>query len=159
VRRAKNHSVISLPAMARRGVSSCAIGLVLLAILPQLVATNMTTAVRLLQGAAVCLAFTSATVVNSLTAYASLQCDESVDKDTGKPTAEHPQLAKGKALGQFRSSGQLGRALGPLLGRSPCTNHQEYSNVQQQPVLLIGRSGHLSLTLSAQQQCCHCPSV
>jgi MFS family permease len=130
VRRAKNHSVISLPAMARRGVSSCAIGLVLLAILPQLVATNMTTAVRLLQGAAVCLAFTSATVVNSLTAYASLQCDESVDKDTGKPTAEHPRLAKGKALGQFRSSGQLGRALGPLLGRSPCTNHQEYSNVQ-----------------------------
>ena len=28
------------------------------------------------------------------------------------------QLAKGKALGQFRSSGQLGRAIGPLLGKS-----------------------------------------
>jgi hypothetical protein len=117
VRRMKSHSMISLPSMARRGVFSCAIGLVLLAILPQLVANHMTTAVRLLQGAAVCLAFTSATVVNSLTSYASLQCDESVDKDTGKPTTEHPQLAKGKALGQFRSSGQLGRALGPLLGR------------------------------------------
>jgi hypothetical protein len=117
VRRMKSHSMISLPSMARRGVSSCAIGLVLLAILPQLVANHMTTAVRLLQGAAVCLAFTSATVVNSLTSYASLQCDESVDNDTGKPTTEHSQLAKGKALGQFRSSGQLGRALGPLLGR------------------------------------------
>lgn len=102
--------------MARRGVSSCAIGLVLLAILPQLVANNTTAAVRLLQGAAICLAFTSATVVNSLTSYASLQCDEGVDKDSGKPTTEHPQLAKGKALGHFRSSGQLGRAIGPLLG-------------------------------------------
>jgi hypothetical protein len=102
--------------LARRGVTSCAFGLVLLAILPQLVASNTTAAVRLLQGAAVCLAFTSATVVNSLTSYASLQCDEGVDSDTGKPTAEHPQLAKGKALGQFRSSGQLGRAIGPLLG-------------------------------------------
>jgi len=64
----------------------------------------------------VCMAFTSATVVNSLTAFASLQCDEGVfDKDTGKPMEAHPQLAKGKALGQFRSSGQLGRAIGPLL--------------------------------------------
>ncbi|KAJ7684064.1 major facilitator superfamily domain-containing protein [Mycena rosella] len=80
--------------MARRGVSSCAGGL----------------------AAAVCMAFTSATVVNSLTAFASLQCDEgAVDPITGKPTEEHPQLAKGKALGQFRSSGQLGRAIGPLL--------------------------------------------
>jgi len=115
VRRAKGNIVMGLPVMARRGVSSCAIGLVMLAILPQLVANNTTAAVRLLQGAAVCLAFTSATVVNSLTSYASLQCDEGVHQDTGKPSAEHPQLAKGKALGQFRSSGQLGRALGPLL--------------------------------------------
>jgi len=61
------------------------------------------------------LAFTSATVVTSLTSYSSLQCDEGVDKETGKPIAEHPELAKGKALGHFRSSGQLGRAIGPLL--------------------------------------------
>lgn len=104
--------------MARRGAFSCALGLILLAILPHLVAENTAAAVWLLQGAAVCLAFTSATVVNSLTSYASIQCDEGVDKDTGKPIAEHPQLAKGKALGRFRSSGQLGRAIGPLLGRS-----------------------------------------
>ncbi|KAG6856337.1 hypothetical protein H0H87_005455 [Tephrocybe sp. NHM501043] len=73
-------------------------------------------AMKLLQGGAVCLAFTSATVVNSLTAFASLQCDEGgFDDVTGKPREEHPQLTKGKALGQFRSSGQLGRAIGPLL--------------------------------------------
>jgi hypothetical protein len=103
--------------MARRGVSSCAIGLFLLALMPRFVSTNITLAMKLLQGAAVCMAFTSATVVNSLTAFASLQCDEGVlDQDTGKPMEEHPQLAKGKALGQFRSSGQLGRAIGPLLG-------------------------------------------
>ena len=65
------------------------------------------------------MAFTSATVVNSLTAFASLQCDEGgFDVVTGKIIKEHPQLAKGKALGEFRSSGQLGRALGPLLGPS-----------------------------------------
>lgn len=104
--------------MARNGVSSCALGLVLLAILPQFALSNVTLAVRLLQAAAVCMAFTSATVVNSLTAFASLQCDEGIDKDTGKPITEHPQLAKGKALGQFRSSGQLGRAIGPILGAS-----------------------------------------
>ncbi|KAJ7179022.1 major facilitator superfamily domain-containing protein [Mycena filopes] len=102
--------------MARRGVSSCAVGLVLLALLPQFATTQPTVALRLLQAAAVCMAFTSATVVNSLTAFASLQCDEGgVDPITGKPTKEHSQLAKGKALGQFRSSGQLGRAIGPLL--------------------------------------------
>lgn len=104
--------------MARNGVFSCAVGLVLLAIVPNLVATNLAIAVKLLQAAAVCLAFTSATVVNSLTAYASLQCDETFDANTGKPDETHPDLAKGKALGGFRSSGQLGRAIGPLLGTS-----------------------------------------
>ncbi|KAJ7068387.1 major facilitator superfamily domain-containing protein [Mycena amicta] len=113
VRRAT--SKIGEGVMARRGVSSCAGGLVLLALLPNFTLSHPTLALRLLQGAAVCMAFTSATVVNSLTAFASLQCDDtSVDPITGKPK-EHSQLAKGKALGQFRSSGQLGRALGPLL--------------------------------------------
>ncbi|KAF9055447.1 MFS general substrate transporter [Hymenopellis radicata] len=102
--------------MARRGVHSCAVGLVLLAILPHFVTSKPVLALRLLQAAAVCMAFTSATVVNSLTAFASLQCDEPMfDPVTGKTTKEHPQLTKGKALGKFRSSGQLGRAIGPLL--------------------------------------------
>lgn len=80
------------------------------------------------------MAFTSATVVNSLTAFASLQCDEGVfDEVTGKPVEEHPQLAKGKALGQFRSSGQLGRAIGPLLGmfNFRCTELLTYFMVQR----------------------------
>ena len=104
--------------MARRGVSSCVAGLVLLSIVPLLSTSRTAVAVRLLQAAAVCMAFTSGTVVNALTAFASLQCDDNVDKDTGKVTEEHPELAKGKALGRFRSSGQLGRAIGPLLGTS-----------------------------------------
>lgn len=103
--------------MARRGVHACAFGLVLLALLPHFVTSRPTLALRLLQGAAVCMAFTSSTVVNSLTAFASLQCDEpAFDPVTGKTVKEHPQLAKGKALGNFRSAGQLGRAIGPLLG-------------------------------------------
>ena len=102
--------------MARRGVLSCAIGLILLAVLPQLVSSRTTLAIRVLYTAAICLGFTSATVVNALTAHASLQCDESIDEVTGKPLVTDPELAKGKALGKFRSSGQLGRAIGPLLG-------------------------------------------
>jgi len=102
--------------MAKRGVSSCAVGLVLLALLPIYVNKNMAVAMRLLQAAAICMAFTSATVVNSLTAFASLQCDEPrVDDISGKPIEEHPDLVKGKALGNFRSAGQLGRAIGPIL--------------------------------------------
>ena len=110
--------------MARRGTSSCALGLVALALVPHFVLSRPDLAVRLLQAAAVCMAFTSATVVNSLTALASLQCDEalpdfSVGSDNGKPIKDifrRPELAKGQALGRFRSSGQLGRAIGPLLG-------------------------------------------
>jgi len=101
--------------MARDGVSSCAMGLVALALLPRFTSTQPNIAFRLLQIGAVCLAFTSATVVNSLTAHAALQCDEGVDPDSGKPIEGPSELAKGKALGNFRSSGQLGRAIGPLL--------------------------------------------
>jgi len=70
------------------------------------------------------MAFTSATVVNALTAHASLQCDDAPEDeaaaagvDGGKPlkAIQRPELAKGQALGCFRSSGQLGRAIGPLL--------------------------------------------
>lgn len=102
--------------MVKRGVSSCAVALVLLALLPSYANSNTAVAMKLLQMAAVCMAFTSATVVNSLTAFASLQCDEpSIDEISGKPIKEHPDLAKGKALGRFRSAGQLGRAIGPIM--------------------------------------------
>jgi MFS family permease len=102
--------------MARRGVISCAVGLVMLSMVPHFTLKRSATAVSLLQMAAICLAFTSATVVSSLTSFASLQCDEVVDQVTGKPVQAHPQLSKGVALGVFRSAGQLGRAIGPLLG-------------------------------------------
>lgn len=95
--------------MARRGVISCAISFILISSLPYL---QYHTASRVIYAAAVFLAFTSATVVSSLTSLASLQCDDEVSNDGASP------LAKGRALGQFRSSGQLGRAIGPLLGMS-----------------------------------------
>ncbi|KAG6378687.1 major facilitator superfamily domain-containing protein [Boletus reticuloceps] len=101
--------------MARRGVISCAAGLVLLSMVPHFALKGSAIAVRPLQMAAICLAFTSATVVSSLTSFASLQCDDAVDQITGKPVQTHPQLSKGVALGVFRSAGQLGRAIGPLL--------------------------------------------
>ncbi|KAG2116078.1 major facilitator superfamily domain-containing protein [Suillus discolor] len=130
--------------MAQRGVSSCALGLVFLTILPHFVSTQPKIAVGLLRAAAVCLAFTSATVVSSLTAHASLQCDEGFDKDTGKPAAVYPELAKGKALGEFRSSGQLGRAIGPLLA---CASYWTFG-----PSVTYGVSAMAMLTLSASMK-------
>jgi len=127
--------------MARRGVSSCAIALILLALLPNYVQTRPSFALKLLQAAAVCMAFTSATVVNSLTAFASLRCDEGhVDEVTGKIVEEHPLLAKGIALGNFRSAGQLGRALGPLLA---CASYWTFG-----PSITYGISANAMITLS-----------
>ena len=114
--------------MARRGVISCAISFLLLATLPSV---DATWAPRVIYIAAAFLAFTSATVVSSLTALASLQCDDDASASEGSA------LAKGKALGQFRSSGQLGRAIGPLLGTPigfPCRLTEFFS----QRVLYIG---------------------
>lgn len=100
--------------MAQRGVSSCVLALIVMTTLPYLASdpSRLRTGIQALYLAAAFLAFTSATVVNSLTAAASLQCDDDSDSKTA---VQHPQLAKGRALGGFRSSGQLGRALGPLL--------------------------------------------
>ncbi|EJD53739.1 MFS, DHA1 sub-family [Auricularia subglabra TFB-10046 SS5] len=98
--------------MARRGVQTCTVALFLLSYLPRLLKSSW--AVTCLYAAATFLAFTSATVVNALNAYASVQCDEGVDAE-GKPTAEDPRLAKGRAMGEYRSWGQLGRAMGPIV--------------------------------------------
>lgn len=98
--------------MAQRGMYACAVGFALLASLPHL--ETSTTAPRVIYGAAAALAFTSATVVSSLTALASLQCDDVPTAGVEASVAQ--ELAKGRALGSFRSAGQLGRALGPLLG-------------------------------------------
>jgi hypothetical protein len=105
--------------MARRGISSCVLSLFFLSLLPYFAQHEaiVRTGMRTLYLAAALLAFTSATVVNSLTALASLQCDDDNENEKEK-AASHPGLSKGRALGQFRSSGQLGRAIGPLLGES-----------------------------------------
>ena len=134
--------------MARRGVSSCVFSLFFLSLLPYFTEQDATvqTGIRVMYLAAALLAFTSATVVNSLTALASLQCDEDNGKEKEKATA-HPRLSKGRALGRFRSSGQLGRAVGPLLGESPLSPNfgSLMTSSFEQHAPLIG--------LSASHQC------
>jgi hypothetical protein len=101
--------------MAQRGVSACVLSLILMSTLPSMAANpqRLVTGIKLMYLAAAFLAFTSATVVNSLTAMASLQCND--DTDSTSAASQNPRLAKGRALGEFRSSGQLGRALGPIM--------------------------------------------
>ncbi|CAE6360327.1 unnamed protein product [Rhizoctonia solani] len=191
VRRAT--SKVGESAFARRGMVSCAGAMIILSMIPHMVrgtgngkvtSTDIRTAVGLLHAAAALLSFTSATVVTSLTALASLQCDEETPKSRHSATSSsssnpkpeqnvaesavktspgsggslHAQLkspvskgrvasamtsrgaptlasetqpqsvhsnitpvnnsdviSTGRALGEFRSSGQLGRAIGPLL--------------------------------------------
>lgn len=98
--------------LARAGVMTCAVSLVLLTILPHVGGMGGwgSSASILLYTASAGLAFVSATVVNSLNALASLECSAtSLEGEYGK------EIDKGWALGTFRSRGQLGRALGPLV--------------------------------------------
>ncbi|KAI9489109.1 major facilitator superfamily domain-containing protein [Zychaea mexicana] len=95
-----------------QGMAACVIGLSSLAMV-----ASSAYAVQWLYFGVSCLALTTGTVVNCLTGLASLQCQEEEDSDNDKTNDEkktHPSLAKGRALGEFRSSGQLGRALGPV---------------------------------------------
>ncbi|KAG8745590.1 hypothetical protein FRC10_007481 [Ceratobasidium sp. 414] len=188
VRRAT--SIVGEPAFVRRGMVSCTAALLVLSMMPHLLRStggrgvtqaDIRAAVGMLHAAAALLSFTSATVVSSLTALASLQCDEESNKGVSStdpvaklsdnanpavgsstsiaqvgssgsvrtrpsaprakgrrtsnvreadPKLDEPNLANvtvlqdtqgiptGRALGEFRSSGQLGRAIGPLLGSS-----------------------------------------
>ncbi|KAI8642450.1 major facilitator superfamily domain-containing protein [Parasitella parasitica] len=83
-----------------QGMVSCVAGLYCLAH-----CVKASNPVAWLYAGVTCLAFTSGTVVNCLTSLASLQCHEKSSDDA---------LSKGRALGEFRSFGQLGRALGPI---------------------------------------------
>ncbi|WRT65715.1 uncharacterized protein IL334_002663 [Kwoniella shivajii] len=94
--------------LASYGILSCIIALSLLSILPfSSILSNPSMSTLVLYGSATCLAYTSATVVTGLTSSAASLVDES-----------HPLLQRGRALGGFRSRGQLGRAVGPLLASS-----------------------------------------
>lgn len=95
--------------MAATGIIACVSALFLLAALPS-VPPALTTAT--LYGAAACLAYTSATVVSCLTSAAAGQCDDDVGEEGDS------RLRRGVALGRYRSAGQLGRAIGPLLASS-----------------------------------------
>ena len=101
--------------MAQRGVSACVLSLIIMSTLPSMAADpqRLASGIKLMYLAAAFLAFTSATVVNSLTAMASLQCDDDIESPSSG--LQDPRLAKGRALGEFRSSGQLGRAIGPIM--------------------------------------------
>ncbi|ODN97482.1 hypothetical protein L198_04049 [Cryptococcus wingfieldii CBS 7118] len=91
--------------VALSGILSCTIGLLLISAIPFFTSSSFTALPHiLLYAGATCLAFTSATVVTGLTAAAAGCCDE-----------RFPQLQRGRAMGKFRSRGQLGRSVGPLL--------------------------------------------
>ncbi|CAG8559592.1 7406_t:CDS:2 [Acaulospora morrowiae] len=109
-----------------QGVLSCAISLSIIASL-----TSLPNGILWLYVGATFLSFTSATVVNCLTSIASMQCDGDGDGDEWRDgalkqvTPENDdilkkskdaggEIARGKALGNFRSFGQLGRASGPI---------------------------------------------
>ncbi|KAG0151440.1 hypothetical protein CROQUDRAFT_36809 [Cronartium quercuum f. sp. fusiforme G11] len=102
----------------RTGVGACILSLILLAALPLLhpgpsmAEGEMNTSSMLaLYSSAAALAYVSASVVNSLNTLASLECDE-IQGDPKQ--VDRAGIARGKALGDFRSAGQLGRAFGPL---------------------------------------------
>ncbi|KAI8612059.1 major facilitator superfamily domain-containing protein [Chytriomyces sp. MP71] len=104
------HKYVSEKSIIIQGMISCSIGLFIIGNL----AKGMDMGPRWLYIGAVFLAFTSGTVVTTLTSLASLTI-------TGtKPTNEHEESPRnisenqGKYLGSFRSMGQLGRSMGPL---------------------------------------------
>ncbi|OCF75012.1 hypothetical protein I204_03860 [Kwoniella mangroviensis CBS 8886] len=90
--------------VASYGILSCVFALSLLSILPlSSIVSSSRISTIVLYTSATCLSYTSATVVTGLTASAASLVDEQ---------------QRGKALGGFRSKGQLGRAVGPLLASS-----------------------------------------
>ncbi|GAA5930104.1 uncharacterized protein JCM15063_004718 [Sporobolomyces koalae] len=102
--------------LAVSGIKACQLSLFLLSSLPFLSRqqeqhSTTTVSMVVLYLAAAGLAYVSATVVNSLNSLASLETD--VDSDSRRDVSGK-SIEKGKALGKFRSKGQLGRALGPL---------------------------------------------
>jgi MFS family permease len=123
--------------LAKLGIMTCALALVLLSSLPYIATRGSaaSTATSILYGAGALLAFTSGTVVNSLTALASMQTDDEADEGavattttaaaattatTGNEPTKQQRVSfpKGAVLGSFRSTGQLGRTLGPIFSTS-----------------------------------------
>ena len=93
IRRKKSLVPMNDLSFANQGLSTCLAAFIVLA----LVSAKSQT---LLWVGGACLAFTSATVVNCLTSYCSKICDPAT---------------RGSQMGAFRSWGQLGRSMGPIL--------------------------------------------
>jgi hypothetical protein len=97
--------------LATRGILSCVLALGLLSLLPQpRIVSSYALSTTVLYAAATLLSYTSATVVSCLTAAAAGCTTEGAGGD--------PRLQRGRALGGYRSKGQLGRAIGPILASS-----------------------------------------
>ncbi|BFZ58223.1 hypothetical protein PYCC9005_005285 [Savitreella phatthalungensis] len=94
IRRKKSLSPNNDLSLSNQGVTTCLAAFILLALV------TPERGQGLLWAGGACLSFTSATVVNCLTAYCSKVCDPKT---------------RGTQMGQFRSWGQLGRSLGPIL--------------------------------------------
>lgn len=112
--------------LSQHGAWATSLGIGLLACLPALARGGSGAggpAGPVLYAGAACLAFASATVVNGLNAGASLLCSDSEasDGDGAGAGGQGGELRKGRTMGEFRSAGQLGRALGPLFGAFPCS--------------------------------------
>ncbi|KAI8918765.1 major facilitator superfamily domain-containing protein [Entophlyctis helioformis] len=104
------HKHISEQSLVLQGIISCCIGLGILSVWA-------TTVTRLYIGASF-LAFTSGTVVNSLTSLASLTHSGGSASKAAGSNAGQDSGNRGHALGKFRSLGQLGRTFGPLFACS-----------------------------------------
>ncbi|KAI9350699.1 major facilitator superfamily domain-containing protein [Obelidium mucronatum] len=102
------HKVVTEKSIVIQGMLSCSIGLYLIGVF----AVGVDGVIWLYVGA-VFLAFTSGTVVTTLTSLASLTI-------SGTKINQHDEAPKGISknqgmiLGKFRSAGQLGRSMGPL---------------------------------------------
>lgn len=94
----------------QQGIYSCTVSLALMAILPLTGVRDSKWSSWVLYAIATGLSYTSATAVTGMMGAAAACCDDVEDE-----ADQQGKLPRGKALGRFRSAGQLGRAIGPLL--------------------------------------------
>ncbi|KAJ9101832.1 hypothetical protein QFC21_003172 [Naganishia friedmannii] len=114
VRRALAKGKVSELTFTKQGIYSCIAALSLMAALPFPAIKDSGYSTVVLYAIASCLAYTSATCVTGMMAAAAACCDEDDAQSTVVKGKASGALPRGRALGGFRSRGQLGRAIGPL---------------------------------------------
>ncbi|KAJ3332674.1 hypothetical protein HDU76_013422 [Blyttiomyces sp. JEL0837] len=123
------HRVVSEKTMAIQGMCCCCIGLFVIGVFAT--SNYGSNGIYWLYVGAAFLAFTSGTVVTSLTSLASLEGSAAMKKVKGKDEDDGVKPVyldgnevfdegsdQGRLLGKFRSMGQLGRSVGPLFSCS-----------------------------------------